>query len=347
MICTAVSKINLQIPMKIIVPMAGMGKRMRPHTLTIPKPLIPIAGKPIVQWLVEDITKVCKEPVSEIAYVIGNFGEAAEKQLIEIARMLGAKGTIHYQDEPHGTAHAILCAKDALKGKVIVAFADTLFRADFTIDDEKEGVIWVSRIDDPRMFGVVKIDGAGMITDFVEKPTAFVSDLAIIGIYYFKDGAYLQKELQYLIDNDIREKGEYQLTNALENMKNKGTKFFPGKVEEWLDCGNKDATVFTNRRVLEFHSEQNMVAASVKKDNSLIIPPCFIGENVELIRSIVGPHVSIGAGSRIEGSLVSNSILQSNVKIRNSVIDNSMMGHFAEFSNSPEQLSMSDYSSHS
>ena len=326
--------------------MAGMGKRMRPHTLTVPKPLIPVAGKPIVQWLVEDIIKVCKEKVEEIAFVIGDFGAEAEKQLVGIAEKLGAKGTIHYQDEPLGTAHAILCAKSALKGKVIVAFADTLFRADFTIDEEKEGVIWVNRIDDPKMFGVVKVDDKGFITDFIEKPQTFISDLAIIGIYYFKDGEYLRDEMQYLVDNNIKEKGEFQLTNALENMKKKGTKFVPGKVDEWLDCGNKDATVYTNRRVLEMNSNKQMIAPSVQNSNSLIIEPCFIGENVQLKNSIVGPFVSIGAGSKIENSVISNSILQNQVVIRNSVLDNSMIGNSAEYSAAAEQLSISDYSTH-
>lgn len=332
--------------MRIIVPMAGMGKRMRPHTLTVPKPLIPVAGKPIVQWLVEDITKVCSEKVEEIAFVIGDFGEAVEKELVAIAERLGAKGTIHYQDEPLGTAHAILCARTALHGKVIVAFADTLFRADFKIDDKQDGVIWVNKIEDPRMFGVVKVNGDGIITDFVEKPQHFVSDLAIIGIYYFKDGDYLRKEMQYLIDNNIKEKGEFQLTNALENMKSKGTRFVPGKVEEWLDCGNKDATVYTNKRVLELNRNTGLIAADVKKDNAIIIEPCFIGEKVELKNCIVGPHVSLGAGCRVEGSVITNSIVQTNAKIKNSVIDNSMIGHYAEYSNAPEQLSLSDYSTH-
>lgn len=332
--------------MRIIVPMAGMGKRMRPHTLTVPKPLIPVAGKPIVQWLVEDITKVCKEKVEEIAFVIGDFGKEVENQLVGIAERLGAKGTIHYQEEPLGTAHAILCAQSALKGKVIVAFADTLFRAEFTIDESRDGVIWVNRIDDPRMFGVVKVDDKGVITDFVEKPQTFVSDLAIIGIYYFKDGDYLRKEMQYLIDNNIKEKGEFQLTNALENMKKKGTQFVPGKVDEWLDCGNKDATVYTNKRVLEIHSKENMVSKTLKSENSIVIPPCFIGENVELKNAVVGPHVSIGANSKIEGSVISNCIIQTNTRIRNSVLDNSMIGHFAEYNNTPEQLSLSDYSTH-
>ena len=332
--------------MRIIVPMAGMGKRMRPHTLTVPKPLLPVAGKPIVQWLVEDITKVCKEKVEEIAFVIGDFGKAVEAQLLSIATSLGAKGSIYYQDEALGTAHAILCAKDALQGKVIVAFADTLFRADFTIDEKKEGIIWVNKIDDPRMFGVVKVNDKGVITDFIEKPQTFVSDLAIIGIYYFKDGEYLRKEMQYLIDNNIREKGEYQLTNALENMKTKGTQFVPGKVVEWLDCGNKDATVYTNKRILDIHKEIIKVPATLKKENATIIQPCFIGENVEIKNAIIGPYVSIGANTKVESSVITNSIIQANVIIRNSVLDNSMIGNFAEYVQAPEQLSLSDYSTH-
>ena len=332
--------------MKIIVPMAGMGKRMRPHTLTVPKPLIPVAGKPIVEWLVEDITRTCKEKVDEIAYVIGDFGAEVEKQLIAIAERLGAKGTIHYQDQPLGTAHAILCAESALTGKVIVAFADTLFRAEFKIDENQDGVIWVNRIDDPRMFGVVKVDANNVITDFVEKPQTFVSDMAIIGIYYFRDGDNLRKELQYLIDNNIVEKGEYQLTNALENMKSKGMKFVPGNVDEWLDCGNKDATVHTNQRVLENHRGDKLIADTVRNSGSVIIEPCFIGENVELINCVIGPHASIGAGSRLEQVIVSNSILQTGTRISNVVLSNSMIGHSAEVAGRSSELSISDYSTH-
>ncbi|MCG8577531.1 MAG: nucleotidyltransferase family protein, partial [Flavobacteriales bacterium] len=150
--------------MKIIVPMAGRGSRLRPHTLTVPKPLVPVGGKPIVHRLVEDIAKTCNDPISEIAFIIGDFGDAVEKELIEVAAELGAKGAIYYQDEALGTAHAVLCAADSLEGPVVVAFADTLFRADFTIDPEVEGVLWVKQIDDPSAFGVVKLDDEGNIT---------------------------------------------------------------------------------------------------------------------------------------------------------------------------------------
>ena len=329
--------------MKIIVPMAGRGSRLRPHTLTIPKPLIPVAGKPIVQRLVEDITKVCGEPVDEIAFIIGDFGSQVEADLKNVAENLGAKGSIYYQEEALGTAHAILCAKESLKGNVVVAFADTLFRADFTLDADAEGIIWVNQIDDPSAFGVVKLNEDNIITDFVEKPEEFVSDLAIIGIYYFKDGEYLKNELQYLIDNKITDKGEFQLTDALENMKKKGTKFAPGKVNEWLDCGNYKATVYTNQRVLEFIKEDDNVETSVKIENTVIIPPCFIGENVTLIDAKIGPHASIGKNTVIKNASVKNAIIQTNTVIEDSEIKNSMVGNHARIKGVKQELSVGDY----
>ncbi|MBV6485985.1 MAG: Bifunctional protein GlmU [Flavobacteriales bacterium] len=323
--------------------MAGRGSRLRPHTLTIPKPLLPVGGKPIVQRLVEDITKVCGEPVDEIAFIIGDFGAEVEKNLVAVAESLGAKGSIYYQEEALGTAHAILCAKESLTGKVVVAFADTLFKADFKLNSDAEGIIWVNQIDDPRAFGVVKLNADNVITDFVEKPEHFVSDLAIIGIYYFKDGEYLKNELQYLIDNNIKEKGEFQLTNALENMKQKGTKFVPGKVDEWLDCGNYKATVYTNQRVLEFVKNELKPDASLQNDNSIIIQPCYIGKNVKLKNTVVGPHVSIGDNVTINQSIVSNSIIQSNTTIEKANIKDSMIGNHVKIKQQQQELSVGDY----
>ncbi len=324
--------------------MAGMGKRMRPHTLTTPKPLIPIAGKPMVQHIVEDIINVCDEEVDEIAFVIGrHFGEEAEQKLIEVAASVGSKGLIFYQDEALGTAHAILCAKQCLTGKVLVAFADTLFIANFKLDSSKEGIIWVQKVEDPKPFGVVKLDANNTITDFVEKPEEFVSDLAIIGIYYFKDGDSLKGELQYLIDNDIKDKGEYQLTDALESLKSKGVKFLPGQVTEWLDCGNKNATVYTNQRIVE-HKKSQLANDNFKNDASTIIEPCYIGNNVILENSTIGPFASIGDGTLIKNSIVKNSVVQTNAKIVDAKLSNSMVGNFAEFSGDSDDASISDYS---
>src|SRR5690606_21616557 len=179
---------------------------------------------------------VCNEPIEEIGFVIGDFGSEVERELIEVAEKLGAKGHIFHQTEPLGTAHAVLCAEPLLNGKVVVAFADTLFKADFTMEDNVDGVLWVKQIEDPSSFGVIKMNENKEIIDFVEKPQTFVSDLAMIGIYYFKKGEELRTEINYLIDNNIIKGGEYQLPDALRRLTEIGTKFKPGEVSEWLDC---------------------------------------------------------------------------------------------------------------
>ncbi|MBT6234690.1 MAG: nucleotidyltransferase [Bacteroidetes bacterium] len=333
--------------MNIIIPMAGIGSRLRPHTLTVPKPLVPVAGKPIVQRLVEDIAKVVNEPLEEIAFVVGPneqfFGEAVKQHLLEVAEKLGGKGSIHVQHQALGTAHAIYQAEQALTGNVIVAFADTLFRADFKLDASVDGTIWVKEVEDPRAFGVVQLDEDGIIEYFVEKPDNPQSNLAIIGIYYFKNGDALKAEIKHLLDNDIKEKGEYQLTNALDSLKDKGSKFTPGKVIEWWDCGNKNATVNTNQRVLA-NSTEKLVADSVTSTNSEIIEPCYIGENVQLINAKIGPYVSIGDNTIVEDSVVTNTIIQTESHIKNANITNSMIGNKAHYDGSANEISIGDYS---
>lgn len=329
--------------MNIIVPMAGMGKRMRPHTLTVPKPLIPIAGKPIVQRLIEDISNISNETIEEIAFIVGDFGKEVEKRLEEIANSVGASSKIYYQHTALGTAHAVLCAENSLKGKVIVAFADTLFNTDIKLSEENP-IIWVKKVDNPKAFGVVKVDGNNIITDFIEKPQEFVSDLAIIGVYYFNDGENLKKELQYLIDTNFVVKGEYQLTDALENMKAKGVKFKTGIVNEWLDCGNKDATVYTNQRILEIHKNEKHISDSATTLNTIIIPPCYIGNNVKIENSIIGPHVSIENDTAIKNSLIKNSMIQSNSVIEDLNIENSMVGNFVDIKGKKTEVNIGDYS---
>ena len=327
--------------------MAGRGSRLRPHTLTIPKPLIPIAGKPIVHRLVEDIASVINQKIDEIAFIIHkDFGKQVEADLIAIAEKLGSKGTIYYQNEALGTAHAIMCAKESMSGPIVVAYADTLFRADFTLNTEADSVIWVKKVDDPSAFGVVQLNDKNQIVDFVEKPKEFVSDLAIIGIYYFKSGETLRSELQYLLDNNIVKGGEYQLTDGLENMKQKGMLFVPGQVDEWMDCGNKEVTVETNSRMLDFLHEAgvNLVAESVVLENATIVPPCFIGENVVLKNTVVGPNVSLGNHSVVENSTIKNSLIQNNVKIHNAVLNHSMIGNHAVFNGEFTSISIGDYS---
>ena len=328
--------------MNLIIPMAGIGKRMRPHTLTVPKPLVPVAGKPIVHWLIEDIAKVCGEEIEEIGFIIGEIDEEAKLNLHKIAEQVGAKAKLFRQEEALGTAHAIMCAEECLKGDVIVAFADTLFKAEFDLDKSADGVVWVHNVEDPSAFGVVTLDNAGHITQFVEKPKEFVSNHAIIGIYYFKDGETLRSELNYLLENKIMEKGEYQLTNALENMRAKGKKFAVGEVIEWWDCGNKDATVYTNQRVLQTKADRFKTEAN-KYPSSTIIDPCYIGDNVTINNSKIGPNVSIGSNTHIENSSIENSIIQTKSVIKNITFRNIMVGNEVTLDGTSQELSIGDY----
>ena len=330
--------------MNLIIPMAGRGKRLRPHTLTVPKPLIPIAGKPIVERLVEDIAKVCDNRIAKIGFVIGDFGEEVEQSLLKVAKHVGAEGRIFYQDKALGTAHAIYCAQELLDGPAVIAFADTLFRADFILDQDKDSIIWVQSVEDPSAFGVVKLNHQGEITDFVEKPKEFISDLAIIGIYYFKKSEELKSQIKYLLDNKIMKSGEYQLTDALENLKNEGLTFFPGQVQDWLDCGNKQAVIDSNARYLSFIQEEQLISPEAILENSVVLEPVVIGAGAKVVNSVIGPNVSIGENSVIQNSLISNSVIQQNSKITQSNISNSLVGNFVVYEKTPSTLSLGDYS---
>jgi glucose-1-phosphate thymidylyltransferase len=333
--------------MKIIVPMAGRGSRLRPHTLTIPKPLIPIAGKPIVHRLVEDIAGVLNQPIEEVAFIIHeSFGKKVEEDLIAIAEKLGAKGTIYYQNEALGTGHAIMCAKESLSGSAVIAYADTLIRADFDLDTSADSVIWVKQVDQPEAFGVVKLNGNNEIVELVEKPEEFVSDLAVIGIYYFKDVSVLKNELQSVLDNNIIHGGEYQINDGIKQMMQKGMKFVPGKVDEWMDCGNKNVTVETNGRMLQFLHQDgvNLVSETAKLENATIIPPCYIGENVVIKNATVGPNVSLGNATHVSDSTIKNSLVQTHAHIKNANLNNAMIGNHAAFDGNFTEISIGDYS---
>ena len=330
--------------MKIIIPMAGRGSRLRPHTLTIPKPLIPVAGKPMVQRIVEDLAADREGGIEEVAFIIGDFGKAAEKELMTIAENLGAKGSIYYQDRPLGPAHAISCASASLEGPCMIAFADTLFRAAFNYETDADGLIWVKKVEDPSSFGVVKTNGEGLIVEFVEKSPVFVSDQAIVGLYYFKRGEDLRDEIQHMLDNNITDKGEFQITTALELLKEKGTRFKAPDIEEWLDCGNKDNVIYTNQRMLELSDPASLLAPSAELENTVIIPPCYIGENVRLKNAVIGPFVSIGDNSSVESSVIRNSVIQGDTRIKWANLDRSMLGNFVEYSGKKSEISIGDYS---
>jgi glucose-1-phosphate thymidylyltransferase len=336
--------------MKIIVPMAGRGSRLRPHSLTVPKPLIPVAGQPIVHRLVKDIVKVLKQPIEEIAFVLGDpawFGDDVVTSLVDLATSLGAKASIYRQDQPLGTGHAIMCAKPSLSGPAVIAYADTLIRAEFDLDPTADSVIWTKQVDNPEAYGVVKLNEKQEIIELVEKPETFISDQAVIGIYYFKDVAVLKGKLQEILDENIMNGGEYQINDGIKRMMSEGKIFKTGTVDEWMDCGNKAITIETNQRMLGFlkaDGVEQLVAASAKLENSKIIEPCFIGENVVLKNTTIGPFVSVGNGTVIENSIIENSLIQTNSEITNAKLNNAMIGNNVKFNGEFTSISIGDYS---
>jgi glucose-1-phosphate thymidylyltransferase len=332
--------------MKIIIPMAGRGTRLRPHTLTVPKPLIPIAGKAMVQRIVEDLTEGYNGQVEEIAFITGDFGKEVESELIRIAGRFGAEGRIYHQLQPLGVAHAILCAADSLHGNVFIAFSDTLFKADFQFDPSEEGVIWVKKVEDPSAFGVVKTNEQQIITDFVEKSPVFVSDLAIVGLYYVREGEYLRRQIQELIDGNVRDKGEFQITSVLENMKREGYRFRAAAIEEWLDCGNKQNIIDTNRRMLQIKAaNEELRDPTALVENSVIVEPCYIGPHARISNSVIGPFVSVGNHSAIENSIIKNSVIQHSTLVQNAMFSDSMVGSHVEYTGKTSNISIGDYTS--
>lgn len=330
--------------MNIVIPMAGRGTRMRPHTLNTPKPLIKIAGKTIVERLVEEIANVVDNDIDNIGFIIGDFGKEVENSLLNISQKFGAKGHIFYQEEALGTAHAVDCASEIIKGPVIVAFADTLFDADFNISNDTDAVIWVNKVKDPTQFGVV-VCQENIVKNFVEKPKEFISDLAIIGIYYFKDGDKFNTYNKKLIQENRTVKGEYQLTDVLEDLKNDGVKFKPGTVKKWMDCGNVNATLETNKEILSLKTQtEELIDKTIVLENTIIIEPCYIAGNCKLTNSVIGPNVSVNENTELNNVVLNNSIIGSDSKLKNIVLNNSFVGSKAIVDSKMKNIDISDYS---
>lgn len=324
--------------------MAGRGTRVRPHSHTVPKPLLPVAGTMIIERLVETFIRTLDRELSEIVYILGpDFGRQIKKDLIAMSERHNVKATFRVQEVALGTAHAVDCAREDLEGEVIVAFADTLFdsKEKFNIDDA-DSVIWLKKVEDPSRFGVAVYEG-DRITGFVEKPEEFISDLAIIGVYYFKDGEGLKAELKRIMDEDIKGPGgEYFLTEALDNMINNGKVFKTATVDEWLDCGTLPAWLETTGEILV---KENHSFEAEKYPNTTIIPPVFIGDGVIIEGSTIGPKVSIEAGTSINNSTVENSIIRENAVIEDTETSGSTIGAHTQVKNVSGTIDIGDHSS--
>ena len=305
--------------MKVVLPVAGNGLRLRPYTEDRPKCLLPLAGKTIIDWIVEE--SFALNP-SETIFITGYKAEKMDEYL----KMKPEWGNVRtvVQSNPQGLGEAISLALPYANDDepLLIILGDTLFEADLSIlAKADENILYTFKVEDPKRFGVAVTDSDGRITRLVEKPQEFVSDEAIVGIYYIKDTKVLKESLKYLMDNDIRTKNEFQLTDALEMMIQKGCKFRTAPVSRWLDCGLVETLLETNAHVLN----RNDNSASLKFEGTEIIPPCYVGKNAKIHGCKIGPNVSIGDDCEISGCSISDAIIWNGVKIANGKVCNTVV----------------------
>ena len=305
--------------MKIVLPVAGNGLRLRPYTEDRPKCLLPLAGKTILDWIVEDAS--CLKP-SETVFITGYKAEKIDAYL-KTKPEWGAVRTV-LQANPQGLGEAISLALPYVNDDepLLIILGDTLFEADLSIlNNAQENILYTYKVEDPKRFGVAVVGESGRILRLVEKPQEFMSDEAIVGIYYIKDVKALKASLKYLMDNDIRTKGEFQLTDALEMMIEQGCKFKTAPVSRWLDCGLVETLLETNAHVLK----RNDNSKEIDVPGVEIIPPCFIGKNAKIHASKIGPFVSIGDDCEVSGVEIRDSIVWNGVKIANGKVSNTVV----------------------
>lgn len=302
--------------MKIVLPVAGNGLRLRPYTENVPKCLLPVAGKTILDWIVEDSLSL--KP-TETIFITGYKAEAVDSFLEK--RPAWGKTRAVVQSNPQGLGEAISLALPYVDDDepLLIILGDTLFEADLSIlHNVDENILYTYKVEDPRRFGVAVTDSTGRITRLVEKPQEFVSDEAIVGIYYIKDTKVLKQSLKYLMDNNIRTKNEFQLTDALQMMLEKGCHFRTAPVQKWLDCGLAETLLETNAHVLKRIDN----SASVNLPGVKVIAPCYIGKGAKITNSTIGPNVSVGDGCVVENSTISNAVLWDSVKVSGQTLDN-------------------------
>ncbi|MEO0225670.1 MAG: sugar phosphate nucleotidyltransferase [candidate division WOR-3 bacterium] len=319
--------------MKVIIPSAGTGTRLRPHTYTIPKSLIHVAGKPILGHILDRIAVYKPET---IVLIIGNMGEA----IIEyVKNNYSFNFEFIKQEEQMGLGHAVALARDAIKtGATLIMLGDTIIDWATYFEDKTESFIGVKKVDEPRRYGIVEVGPDGYVARVVEKPAEPVSDLAIVGIYYLTNFELLSNALQELINKDIRTRGEYQLTDALQILITRGFRFKPITVENWFDCGNVQSLITANRYLLNQRHHCRTYADSV------IIPPCYIDDTAQIQNSIVGPYVSIGAGVKIDSSIIKESIINPFAQIEKSILTDTIIGQRATVRGSFKKLNVGDSS---
>jgi glucose-1-phosphate thymidylyltransferase len=317
--------------MKIIMPIAGKGTRLRPHTHVVPKSLIRVAGKPIINYIMDQIQGI---NFSDIIFIIGHLGDQIRGYLTENYQF---PMRFIRQIDFHGLGHAIFQARDAFPKDepILILLGDIIFTMNVhDIMKAETNMLGVMKVADPRSYGIVMTDENGIVTNMMEKPEKPPTNIAIAGIYYFQSAHKLFASIEHIIREKIMTRGEYQLTDAMKHMMYNGEKFKTFDVPEWYDCGEKDSLLDTNRVMLDRYATNDRVSGSI------VIPPVFIGNNCDIRNSILGPNVSISEGSTVVNSIISNSILGIETSVENTILESSLIGDNAFLAEKPREFNI-------
>lgn len=320
--------------MKVIIPTAGLGTRLRPHTYSKPKPLVSVAGKPVLGHILDTLSQL---KIDEFIFITGYLGN-------QIEEYVRANSTVPArfieQTELKGQAHAVYLARDVVSGPTIILYVDTIFEADLTklAGMDVDGAIYTKEVEDPRRFGVTFIEN-GYISKLVEKPDTDISRLAMIGLYYVREAEWLMRSIEKMMEQNLQTKGEFYLTDALQLMIDDGARFVAETVDVWEDCGTAATVLETNRYLLD-----NGRAYAGKTENSIVIPPVYIDDKAHVVNSIVGPYVSIAAGADVRDSIVRDSILNENAVVKDATLEQSLIGNRSAVEGNFSHLNVGDAS---
>lgn len=321
--------------MKAIILLAGLGTRLRPHTYSKPKPLVQVAGKPVLGHILDSLALL---NLQETVFIVGYLGDQIEKYVTEHYPQMRARYVV--QDEMKGQAHAIWLARESIDEPVLVIFGDTIWETDFSrLDHVKgDGLIYVYEVADPRRFGVALVKNHH-VTKFVEKPSKPISNLAVVGVYYFRNWKLLLDSIHTLIERNIQTKGEYFLADAMQLMLDAGGQLEVETMPVWEDCGTREAILQTNRYLL-----QKQGSYAQPREGSVILPPVYISDDANIRNSIVGPNVSISGNVTIENSILHDCIISEESHIANTMLESSLVGRDAYVHGSFERLNVGDSS---
>jgi glucose-1-phosphate thymidylyltransferase len=310
--------------MKIVIPLAGFGKRLRPHTFTKPKPLINVAGKPVLGHVLDAFQTL--EDVEEIIFIVGHLGEQIEEYVAESYPEIKAR--YFRQEELNGQSTALYLARDYLQGPMLMVFVDTIIKTDLAMlkHEEADAVTWVKAVEDPRRFGVAEVGPNGYVTRLIEKPTDMHNNLAVVGFYYFKHAEQLIDAIREQIERDIRTQNEYFLADAVNLMLARGLKMRVQEVEVWQDCGKTETVLQTNRYLLESGHDNS---AEVQASDFVVIPPVNIHPSARIVHSVIGPHATVAANCHVQNSIIRDSILDEGADVCDALLSASLIGRDA------------------